>query len=163
MKVQITLILLATAFLLGGCRASSNSTSNEATAPAGRMPLSCSGCEYVEDKGSRFVAGRIHNGSKQYQDLVMDVEMKDAAGNIIESMYNLSFARVGPSIKPDGDIDFNQGLTRRASITQVTFQLRKRGRNDVKATPDEALSPPYTLQLHVLPVPPGYTVPSPEP
>ena len=47
-------------------------------------------------------------------------------------------------ISSGSSIPFQPTLTRRALITQVTFQFRGRERNDIKATPEQVLSPVYT-------------------
>lgn len=60
-------------------------------------------------------------------------------------------------------IPFQWALTRRALITQVPFQFRMRERTDIKATPEQVLSPVYTRQLHNLPVPPDIKVKPIEP
>lgn len=45
---------------------------------------------------------------------------------------------------PGSLVPFQRALTRRALITQVTFQFRGRERIDIKATPEQVLSPVYT-------------------
>lgn len=164
MKIKIFLLatLLSVAFPLSGCGVSVESTGNSVRAAA-KYPLECSGCEFVEDKGSRYLAGNIWNGSNKTQDLCLDIEEKDATGNIVSSIYNLSFSDRAV-VKSHYSVPFGQGgLTRRASITQITFYFRERGQSDVKATSEQRLSSSYTLHLRTLPVPEGYVVPTPEP
>jgi hypothetical protein len=65
-------------------------------------------------------------------------------------------------IAPDSSVPFHLALTRRALITQVTFQFRVRDRNDIKATPEQLFAPVHTRQLYTLPMPPDIKVISPE-
>lgn len=158
LKPVIISLAISSALLTVGCGGSSKATSNTAKI----YPLECSDCEYVEDSGSRAVTGSLWNGSKKAQRIVMDIEEKDATGRIVNSTYNLSlWSRY--LIESHYQIPFSQGLDRRASITQITFYFREEGQNETKATPDQMLSPAYTLQLHTLPVPEGVTVSPPEP
>lgn len=162
MLMKFVLLGLLSLCLLAGCAAPSPAPGLGTAARAKKYSLSCDACDYVEELGSRSIKGSVWNETNKFQDLAVDIEEKDANGNLVEATYNLSLMQ-GPSVSPNASIPFSQGVNRRAVITQVTFQFRERDRNDVKARADQALSPVYTRQLHVLPVPPGVQVAPAEP
>src|SRR4051812_30509078 len=87
---SLALLILSVTVVLTGCAHSSISKNVNTSASVRKYPLDCSQCDYVEDKGSRYIGGSIWNNSNKYQDLVLDIEEKDADGHIVESVYNLS-------------------------------------------------------------------------
>lgn len=136
-------LFIAAAILIAACTSNTSVNSNSvisSPASAGET-LQCVGCMFVEGRGVRRIRGKIQNNAeKDIEAVVMDVELKDARGNVVVSQNNISlFGGVG--VERRSSKEFSQVInSSQANITQATVHLRKAGTG-------ERLSAPITLLL----------------
>lgn len=108
--------------------------------------LECQKCVFLEEQGSRYIAGEIHNKAKQaVSGYEMTVDLQDAKGVSVRKIPGLMLMKA-IVVQPDESLEFKERImASEANITQAVIYLKKAGR-DVK------LSNTLTLKLNAPPV-----------
>lgn len=109
--------------------------------------LECNKCVFIEEQGSRYIAGEIHNKAKQVvSGYEMAVDLQDGTGASLKKIPALMLMKA-IVIQPDESVEFKEKvISNDANITQAVIYLKKAGK-DVKLSNTLILKlngPPYT-------------------
>jgi ribosomal protein L7/L12 len=103
--------------------------------------LQCNKCVFVEEQGTRYIAGEIHNDAKQaVTGYVLSIDLQDAKGQSVKKIPGLMLMEA-MSLQPGESKKFKERvLSDEANVTQASVYFKKAG-SDVK------LSNPLVLKL----------------